>query len=80
MLNQTLNKQTLRALLTLQSDHRGTQRNIIALLKAELNAVKDELTDVPIENFLILQGRAAQLKELIKLFETPEGFKGLFDE
>tara|TARA_Y100000780_G_scaffold169750_1_gene154934 strand:- start:162 stop:404 length:243 start_codon:yes stop_codon:yes gene_type:complete len=80
MLNQTLNKQTLRSILRLKSDSREDQKAIVSLLKAELNAVKDELTDVPIENVLILQGRAAQLKELIKLFETPEGFKGLFDE
>ena len=78
MLNQTLTPQRLRAILSLASNHRQIQREVVELLKAEYDSVKDELLSVTnMEQLCRSQGAAQQLKELIQLFETPEGFKEL---
>ena len=79
MLNQTLTEQALRALINLKSNHNTIRKALLDTLKAELEAVKNELLTVKPEYLATNQGKAEQLKELIQLIETPEGFSQLFE-
>lgn len=81
MLNNSLTAETYRKIVNLKSSNPSTNKAIVALLENELNETTNGIFQADTMNDVCrAQGAATQLKSLIKLFETPEGFKELFTE
>jgi hypothetical protein len=81
MLNQTLTHQTLSKIIRLKQGNKDAIDSVTELLKLELEQVVAQLLAEETPSAMYrCQGSAEKLKELIQLFETPTGFKQLFQE
>lgn len=81
MLNSNLSKKTYTLLRRLREERSSTFNGIHELINKERSDALEIMANADDEKVIFrAQGAAEQLKELSSLFESLEGFEGLFKE